>query len=37
MIQNEELKYTHYMPDQTAFLALRNDWLRRGNALKKSH
>jgi hypothetical protein len=35
MNQNE-LKYTHYMPDPTAFLALRNDWLRIGNALKKA-
>ena len=28
MNQNE-LKYTHYMPDPTAFLSLRNDWLRK--------
>jgi len=35
MNQNE-LKYTHYKPDSTAFLALRNDWLRIGNAFRKA-
>jgi len=33
---NKELRYSYYNPSPTATLALRNDWLQIGNALRKA-